>query len=114
MTAPGNLICSKCGFSNVPGDQFCGSCGSFLEWEGVAAPASDAAPAPAPGGYPISDVPVVGPPPGQGSAAGSQAPPPVSAPPVTPPAASATSSATLIRCPACGIANAAGRTFCQS
>ena len=57
MTAPGNLICSKCGFSNVPGDQFCGSCGAFLEWEGVAA----ADPAPAPPG-PLADVPVVGPP----------------------------------------------------
>jgi hypothetical protein len=106
MTAPGNLICSKCGFSNVPGDQFCGSCGAFLEWEGVAA--GDGPPA-----LPPSDVPVVGPRPGADAATPAppiSAPPPVSAAPIPP----AGSGATLIRCPACGIANTAGRTFCQS
>ena len=34
MTADSRLVCRRCGFSNVPGDQFCGSCGAFLEWEG--------------------------------------------------------------------------------
>ena len=111
MTAPGNLICTKCGFSNVPGDQFCGSCGAFLEWEGVAAP--DATPTPPP-----SDVPAVGPRPATppGPDAGARVPPPVVAPPSTSAgqAASADPSASLIRCPACGIANAPGRSFCQS
>jgi hypothetical protein len=107
MTAPGNLICSKCGFSNVPGDQFCGSCGAFLEWEGVAA--ADAAAAPPP-----SDVPVVGPRPGADG--GTQATPPIGGPPAvtTAPIPPTGSAAALIRCPACGIANTAGRTFCQS
>src|SRR5262245_18491349 len=108
MTTPGNLICSKCGFSNVPGDQFCGSCGSFLEWEGVTAPTDPATTAPG------SDVPVVGPrtgpttPPPPTDATATAAPPPVTA---TPPTAAA---GALVRCPACGIANPAGRTFCQS
>ena len=130
MTASANLICSKCGFSNVPGDQFCGSCGAFLEWEGVAAD-----PAPATTGAP-ADVPVVGPPAGRGAVAGSAAgsgsgassapggapgaPGGASATSATaaasPVAASGPSSATprLTRCPACGIANEPGRTFCQS
>ncbi len=106
MTAPGNLICSKCGFSNVPGDQFCGSCGAFLEWEGVAAADSAAV-------QPPSDVPLVH---SRSSMdTGTQAPPPVAAPP---PAAAAPlradPTATLVRCPACGIANTPGRSFCQS
>ena len=36
MTADANLVCRRCGFTNVPGDTFCGSCGAFLEWEGGA------------------------------------------------------------------------------
>jgi predicted nucleic acid-binding Zn ribbon protein len=28
------MICSNCGFQNAPGDEFCGSCGQFLAWEG--------------------------------------------------------------------------------
>jgi hypothetical protein len=110
MTAPGNVICKKCGFSNVPGDGFCGSCGAFLEWEGLAS-AADAAPTtPA---VNLADVPVVGPP----TEGGQGAPPVTVAPPVfadiRPPAVPDT-AAGLIRCPACGIANTAGRTFCQS
>src|SRR3954451_16338007 len=113
MTTPGNLICSKCGFSNVPGDQFCGSCGAFLEWEGVAA-AADLAPATSPG-----DVPVVAPPAGPSSGVDPDAGPPAatasgaagagarSAPPPS-------VAGRLTRCPACGIANEPGRTFCQS
>jgi hypothetical protein len=34
MTDALPVICRRCGFGNVPGDQFCGSCGAFLEWEG--------------------------------------------------------------------------------
>ena len=28
------IVCKKCGNHNQEGDQFCGSCGSFLEWTG--------------------------------------------------------------------------------
>ena len=49
MTEVPGVICRRCGFGNVPGDQFCGSCGAFLEWEGEsaaeAAPADGAPPA---------------------------------------------------------------------
>lgn len=46
------MICKNCGFQNAPGDEFCGSCGQFLEWTGEAAtstPATDSAPTGAPG-----------------------------------------------------------------
>ncbi len=101
MTADSRLICRRCGFHNVPGDQFCGSCGAFLEWEGE--PETDAVLVPASPRDP--DVPVVTAAPGPGPAA--PAPPRAEAPaPVEDPG--------LIRCPACGIANAASRTFCQA
>lgn len=28
------IVCKRCGNHNPPGDDFCGSCGAFLEWEG--------------------------------------------------------------------------------
>lgn len=28
------IVCAECGTRNAPGTQFCGECGSFLEWEG--------------------------------------------------------------------------------
>ena len=40
MTDDPRTICKRCGFANVPGDQFCGSCGAFLEWEGQPADAA--------------------------------------------------------------------------
>lgn len=98
MTTPGNLICSKCGYSNVPGDQFCGSCGTFLEWDGVTAETDPTTVGSTdPGPYPG--------PPTTGTGPVTPTPTPV---PVPPPAAA------LVRCPSCGIANAADRTFCQS
>jgi hypothetical protein len=119
MTADPNLVCRRCGFTNIPGDAFCGSCGAFLEWEGQPAADSAAAPAtpvPAPDRDP--DVPVVGVPAGASEAptqayaqpASGGVMPPV---PVTIPAPGP-ADAGLVRCPACGVANQAGRTFCQS
>jgi len=129
MTDDTGVICRRCGFANVAGDQFCGSCGAFLEWEGEAA--ADAAP---PAGTLAADEGLAGlaRPAGSGAgmppaAAWTPAPPPVTpaTPPASPvdasptassvPATPATSAASgLLRCPACGIANAATRTFCQS
>jgi len=31
------LTCNNCGFTNAEGDEFCGSCGGFLEWNAEAA-----------------------------------------------------------------------------
>jgi len=98
MTTPGNLICSKCGYSNVPGDQFGGSCGTFLEWgavpgEPAAGPLVVPAPLPAPGPGPVPGPPSL---------------------PTGSPATPGTTTGALIRCPSCGIANPPDRTFCQS
>jgi Double zinc ribbon len=30
------ILCRRCGAENAAGDQFCGTCGAFLEWEGEA------------------------------------------------------------------------------
>jgi hypothetical protein len=102
------LICRRCGFTNAAGDQFCGSCGAFLEWEGEQAAAGAGAEAnpDIPQVRPLENQPpvIAGDP---GPATGEPTPPaPVPAEPA--------GDGPLVRCPACGIANAAGRTFCQS
>ena len=51
------IVCTKCGFSNVAADSFCGSCGSFLEWTGskvAEPPAEPVAPAPEPAPQPAA------------------------------------------------------------
>jgi uncharacterized OB-fold protein len=113
MTDDSRTICKRCGFSNVPGDQFCGSCGAFLEWEGRAAP--DAA---TPPGTPVTPAPVD---PVVSDPAAASWGAPYGDPLPTPPAAAwpaedddEEDGADLVRCPSCGIANPASRTFCQS
>ncbi len=89
--AEGTVICRRCGVVNTAGDQFCGSCGAFLEWEGDAAEAAPPAmPAPTP------------PPPVEPSPASWT-------PPTTP-----DQSPDSIACPSCGTLNAPQKTFCQS
>lgn len=106
MTRGQTLGCARCGFENAPGDQFCGSCGAFLEWE--AAPAVDAAPVA--GGAPTGEAAAQrAPAPPGASDAG--APPPSATPPSP---GTSTAGGELLRCPACGIANPADRTFCQT
>jgi uncharacterized OB-fold protein len=118
MTSDQTVVCSRCGFANVPGDQFCGSCGAFLEWEGTpAAPSATAGPLAA--GPPAAGTPSGGPPQGPGAAAAATVPPGPQAattrqaapPPLPIPAAGAEG---LVRCPSCGIANPSSRTFCQT
>lgn len=121
MTGETSVVCTKCGFLNAPGDQFCGSCGAFLEWEGsVVAPGGAGAPrtpgaaATAPG----SGAPAMPPAAARaasapaGVASASAAAPPATAP--ASPAAGGANAGPLLRCPACGVANAPTRTFCQS
>ena len=116
MTSNPNLLCSRCGFSNIPGDAFCGSCGAFLEWEGQpSAPAGGGAagpgpvPAPPPAADRDPDVPIVG-----GTTAASEAPTQAHVVPPVPVDVPVPVDAGLLRCPACGVANQAGRTFCMS
>lgn len=80
----GQLICRKCGWINVAGDRFCGSCSAFLEWDGE--PGGAAAPVP-PVAAPVS--PVV-------------AQPVVDAPPVRCTACSIANPATRTFCQSCG------------
>lgn len=86
------VICRRCGAGNPAGDQFCGTCGAFLEWEGEAGAAENLAPAE--------------------NRAPPETPTPVAAPPATvaPPVALPPGSVT---CSKCGTANPPGRTFCQ-
>jgi uncharacterized OB-fold protein len=113
MASDRSVICTRCGFANVPGDQFCGSCGAFLEWEGAASAATEVSPAAAPPG-PEATAP---------AASRSQSTPGIpptatpsgpSNPPAAPPGIPGEAGGTLVRCPSCGIANPASRTFCQT
>ncbi len=111
------MVCQKCGFENEPGAEFCGSCGTFLEWAGEATaddptvPGGPAVPAeiatlPAPAG----GAPVVAP----------TGPVPVRTTPVQPTtgtqatAAPTPASPELIGppCPVCAKPVPRGRTFC--
>ena len=42
------IVCKSCGFKNLDKDQFCGSCGAFLEWSGEKVALPQAKPPPAP------------------------------------------------------------------
>jgi hypothetical protein len=110
MTDPADdrVICRQCGTSNAAGDQFCGNCGTFLEWSaepvadvgtvGVSAPTPDESLASLlerPAGAPAGGNPATG--------AAASAPAPAQAP---------SAPAPLVRCPTCGTANEAGKTFC--
>ena len=109
MTGP-TMLCSRCGFANVPGDQFCGSCGAFLEWEGApvdggTATQPMAAGTATPGAAGAASASSASGTVASGGASGSaRAHGPVATP----------ADDELLRCPACGIANAASRTFCQT
>jgi double zinc ribbon protein len=102
---PGStVVCRQCGTTNTAGDQFCGNCGTFLEWS------SEPADGPAPAATaPDSDPSLASlleqrpaDPSAGGAAVAGVSPPPAA--PSAPPG--------LVRCPTCGTANEAGKTFC--
>ena len=109
MTDDTRTICKRCGFSNIPGDQFCGSCGAFLEWVGQ--PTADAAGAADPTGSPA---PSADPAPDPGASWGAPYGDALPAPVPVPSWPDEEDDEDLVRCPACGIANPSSRTFCQS
>src|SRR5512141_2528077 len=113
MTEGAVVICRRCGFGNVPGDQFCGSCGAFLEWEGeqsadTAAAAEDSPTAVWPTVAAPGTSPAAAPDTAWQDARTTVTPVPGGAAPAAP------AGADLVRCPACGTANPTTRTFCQS
>lgn len=57
MSVDGQLICRKCGWVNMAGDRFCGSCSAFLEWDGE--PGGAAAPVGSMVAQPVIDAPPV-------------------------------------------------------
>src|SRR5262249_38891902 len=91
------ITCKVCGFENDKGAQFCGNCGSFLEWTGE----KDAEPAP----DTTQNKPTTTP---DGGTGPSPAPQPIPPPPPPPP------PPTGIICPNCGTLNPSDRVFCQN
>ena len=98
---PETIVCSRCGTVNGAGDQFCGSCGAFLEWEGQAPPADEPPPPVQP--TEPSQPTALEPPPTEVAAAPTAAPQPAAPPP----------QAGFTVCPHCGSGNPPGRTFCH-
>ena len=100
---PETIVCSRCGTVNGVGDQFCGSCGAFLEWEGQAPPADEPRPPVQPAEATASTAPE--PAPVEVAAAPTAAPSPAAPPPAP--------QAGFTVCPHCGSGNPPGRTFCH-
>jgi hypothetical protein len=101
-----SILCRRCGAANSAGDQFCGSCGAFLEWEGEALELDGAA---APEAAAPADAAPLG---ADVAARPTPAPaPPASVPPEQPGGVPAAGGVT---CRACGRPNPPGRTFCQA
>ena len=96
------IVCKVCGTQNEAGASFCGSCGSYLEWNGEAYNADGSAKTtPAPPGA-------------EQQAVASQAPAGQPAQPAVTPAPEADASAAgSVVCPNCGEANDPGRVFCR-
>jgi ribosomal protein L40E len=111
---PETIICSRCGTVNAAGDQFCGSCGAFLEWEGREASPADGEGEPRPPEIqPINDPPPAAepPPPPPPASPAVIATPAAAAPPAEPAAPQPQAGFTV--CPHCGSGNPPGRTFCH-
>ena len=113
------MICSNCGYRNQAGDEFCGSCGKFLEWSAV--PVEDSPTTVMPAGTPPAPTPRVDRPAAATPPPDQPLPPPRPAPrprpaPAQPADAAAPALASRSRdivCWNCGRRNPSTRTFCQ-
>jgi ribosomal protein L40E len=103
---PDTILCSRCGTANAAGDQFCGSCGAFLEWEGRARPSDE----PPPVAEPAPSEPLAPAPPPTEVAAATAGSAATAAPDVP---SSPAPQAGFSVCPHCGSGNPPGRTFCH-
>jgi Tol biopolymer transport system component len=98
------VVCKVCGTENEAGAAFCGSCGSFLEWNAEPAAPDSGAGADAPTAtVPIAPIPPVTP-----------VTPAAPTPAPAPPPETGAPAGQVIVCPACGTPNEATRTFCRS
>jgi len=107
MTGPSpgsTVVCRQCGTTNTAGDQFCGNCGTFLEWSSE--PVEGAAPAATAPDSDTSLANLLERRPADATAPGS------AVAGVSPAPAAPSASPGLVRCPTCGTANEAGKTFC--
>jgi hypothetical protein len=116
------IVCRQCGQSAREGEDFCESCGAFLEWEGekvepTPTPASEAGAAPGPApprhGEPVPDPErwtVSEPPP---PLPGGPVPPTGPAPSVQTRPAGRGTTGSDVTCLECGGRNAADRRFCR-
>ena len=89
------IVCKTCGFDNESGAQFCGSCGSFLEWTGESTEPAPAAPTTQ--ASPSADVPAP-----DSSATSEPGPTPVPEP-----------VPDGVSCPNCGTVNERDRVYCR-
>ena len=110
------MVCQRCGYHNEAGAEFCGSCGTFLEWAGeTAADGSAVGDAESREAGTAPTVPVESP-----ARATQQARPPSPAPPAANPAdagalpVSQPTTPALVGppCPVCGMPVPRSRTFC--
>jgi len=96
------VTCKVCGFENDKGAQFCGNCGSFLEWTGE----KDAEPAPPPDTTQATGTTgTTGTTPPDGGTGPTSDTQPILTPP-PPPAG--------VVCSTCGTVNPPDRVFCQN
>ena len=109
------MICRHCGFQNAPGDEFCGNCGKYLEWDSgaEAGQAGDEGVSDDTQVTPLPPPPPAAPPPPPTTPPPAYPPPPAAVPPqmarpVQPPVYGA------VTCWNCGQNNPPNRAFCQN
>ena len=110
------MVCQRCGYRNEAGAEFCGSCGTFLEWAGETAADGSAAGDADPREAGIASTEPVELPAPSMRQAGSPSPAPPAANPADAEASPASQPTTpaLVGppCPVCGMPVPRSRTFC--
>jgi len=103
--ADGTVLCRRCGSPNAEGDQFCGTCGAFLEWEGESLEADGTDPAVGADSAEATEAAAIAGPPAADATEAAAIPAP---------SGSGDTAAPGVPCASCGRANPPGRTFCQA
>jgi len=116
------MICRHCGFQNAPGDEFCGNCGKYLEWDSGAGAGqagnegvsdeTQVTPLPPPPAAAPPPPPTAPPPPPTTPPPAYPPPPPPGPPQMARPAQAPIYGAVV--CWNCGQNNPPNRAFCQN